>query len=373
MGNHVTAQTCLLYYCCLYDPRGKARAFQGQKNLSAHVLAVLEKTYPTTMRVLDRDSSAVVPKVFDLLKTARRIEAYRARATTPNSALQGVTVVDMVLSFADLPSERFLDNIVLIGHDSYALRAWREWRQTPLGRGWLRRGLAWWAWHRLERHLARICAHRIYVSPVDQRVAGPLETSSVISIPLGSDIHAAKCSTLARPKQHPPRTILIPVPVLNAAQNAFEARALVRILEVLPQGAVLTLWGAAASHHAKAFGTRPNLRFVDWVEDYTAFLSGFDLLLYPRAVGSGFHTKLAEAQALGVPCLTVDWVAAALQTAGYTGLSTYRGGAFIAALSKVLADGAPHPGAVPRTADPDVALRPLLDAIVGLGAPKERQ
>lgn len=356
----MSTQTTWLRYCCFYDPRGPERRFQGQKNLSAHVLTALERTYGDYLELLPYSQVDQAPNIASLLKVTREIETIRASSgATP----KGITVVDMVLSLAYLPIERCADAIILIGHDSYALRAWREWQKTRFGLRWLRRGLAWWAWHRLERRLSRICEHRIYVSPVDLDAAGPSKTASFMPIPLHTQILAGQVYASTRQEKSSPKKILVPVPVLNTAQNSIEETILRKILVALPHDANVSVWGAAADHHAKALGADPRLHFVDWVTDYSAFLSSFDLLIYPRLVGSGFHTKLAEALALGVPCLAVDWICEALAAAGYTGLTAFREETFSATLDHVLQAGATPPKGLPDAAKPDVAMAPLIAAI----------
>lgn len=349
-----------LGYCCLYDPRGPGTLFQGQKNLSVHVLTAIEKTYGDYLEHLTPVKADAKTDIASLLKIACEIETVRA---TSREDPRGVVVVDMVLSLAHLPAKRHSDLIILIGHDSYSLRAWREWKKTRFGLSWARRGLAWWAWHRMERKLSRICYHRIYVSPVDRSAAGPRGTSSVMPIPLRPQLHAAQASRSMMKNRKPPRKFLVPVPVINAAQNLAEEKILQKILAELPNGATATVWGAAAEHHAKRFGADPRLRFIDWVDDYSAFLGGFDLLIYPRLVGSGFHTKLAEALALGVPCMAVEWICEALADANYTGLTAFREQTFSATLTKVIQTGAELPKGLPDKANPGVAMLPLIEAV----------
>lgn len=345
-------------YCCLYDPNATSSQFQGQKNLSRYVLAALSIAYPNELTRAGLSEPSAVPSVSQLIATARKIARFRRDSGPP----RGVTVIDMVLSLGTVPEAQYGDHLILIGHDSYALRARRELAATKPGSAWVRRVVAYLAWRHLEDCLAKLCHRRIYVSAVDAAAAGPRSSALVMPIPLSATMRrAAEVPKIGL--RGSPKRLLISVPVLNRAQNRFDLAAIRQVRRLAPPDATLTVWGAAAEPLAARLTDLGGLEFVPWAEDYEAFLRRFDLLIYPRIVGSGFHSKLAEALAVGLPCLAVDWIAKALTDAGYCGLLPFSGiSDFAPAVVRALATAAPPP-TVSDLADPAVALAPLLEAV----------
>ena len=346
-----------LYYCCLYDPTVDSPDFSGQKNLSRHVLDALNSTHRLTLSAITCSDPPTLPSVGRLIAVTQKIARHR-RTSDSNT---GVTVVDMVHSLASLPEARYGDSLIVIGHDSYALRARRELEATKNGPPKIRRMIAYLAWRYLEHRLGKICHKRIYVSPIDAQVAASDGSALVMPIPLTATMRRAATMPTARSNGLPKR-LLVPVPVLNTSQNRFDLDAIAQIRRLAPSGTTVTVWGAAADYLASQLPDHDGLDFVSWADDYQAFLSCFDLLIYPRIIGSGFHGKISEALATGLPCVVVDWVAHALTHAGYGGLLTFSGDHdFAKVVGQALAGPAPRPR-VPK-GDPARAMAPLLTAV----------
>jgi hypothetical protein len=357
-----------LCYCCFYHPFDKP-GFQGQKNLSVHIDRVLSDSFSGQYQTISSPESSGFPSIYSIVKTLHNLLWWRVtdlfgshRTDSPHN----VTVVDMIHSVVALGRQNSGDRLVLIGHDSYSLRAWRQLMQTSAGTAFVRTAAAWLCWCYAEFLARCVFDFQFFVSPVDCRVAGHPHRSGVLPIPLSE--HVRKAAGQRRPSSgHRRRRCLVPVAVINPTQNSFDTAAVKTITRVLPPETEITLWGAGAETLRPGLEAIENLKFVTWVEDYTGFLGQFDAVIYPRIVGSGFHTKLAEVLALGIPSLSVDWIAEALTSAGYGGLSTFSGpGDFETAVREFCGHGpSPAPTAtvsLPQSADAKHALQPLVES-----------
>lgn len=346
----------MIHYCCFYYPFS-APGFAGQKNLSRSVHAILAAEFGESLHSTSQDPRADFPSVLSCLKVAHRLLLGRLSRT------REVTVLDMIHSLSCLPKERHRDRIILVGHDSYALRAWRELRHSRPTLGWhkVRKAAAWAAWAYLEFLLRLVCTSRLYVSPIDRAAVGG-KRSAEIAIPLSPHLLQSRpqSSSIGEIKR-----VLISTPVCNATQNAFDVEAIRIVHEITFPNASIVVWGAAADRLSSEIGHLAGVEFVSWVHDYISFVQSFDLLIYPRIIGSGFHTKIAEALVLGVQCVCAEWVARALEAVGYSGLSTFEArGCLGSAVRRALelhrrGKRRPH---VPAAVHPQVALRPLVDA-----------
>ena len=355
-----------LCYCCFYHPFDKP-GFQGQKNLSVHVDRVLSDSFAKQYQSVSSREFSGFPSIYGIVKTLHKVlwwrvlDIFRSRGA---DAPHNVTVVDMIHSVVVLGRQNSGDRLVLIGHDSYSLRGRRQLMQTGAGTAFVRTAAAWVCWCYAEFLARRVFDFQFFVSPVDCRVAGHPHRSGVLPIPLSE--HIRKAAGRRLPSSGRRRKLLIPVAVVNPAQNSFDAAAVRTIVRVCPPETEITLWGAGAEILKSEFDAVEDLQFVTWVEDYTGFLGQFDAVIYPRIVGSGFHTKLAEVLALGVPTLSVDWIAEALTSAGYSGLSTFTGsGDFETAVQEFFTHGqstaATTASSLPQSADAKHALQPLVD------------
>lgn len=356
-----------LRYCCFYHPFDKP-GFQGQKNLSVHIDRVLSDSFSGQYQTVSSPEFSGFPSIQSILKTLHSLLWWRVvdklrRHDTDNA--HNVTVVDMIHSVVVLGRQNSGDRLVLLGHDSYSLRAWRQLMQTGAGVAFVRTAAAWLCW-RYAEFLARcLFDFQFFVSPVDRRVAGHPHRSSILPIPLSEQFREAagrRRSSSGRRRQK----LLVPVAVINPTQNSFDIAAVKTIRLVCPPETEITLWGGGAETLRPGLEAVENLEFVTWVEDYTGFLGQFDAVIYPRIVGSGFHTKLAEVLALGIPSLSVDWIAEALTSVGYGGLSTFSGpDDFETAVRGFCGHGpSPAPTAavrLPQSADAKHALQPLVE------------
>lgn len=356
-----------LRYCCFYHPFDKP-GFQGQKNLSVHIDRVLSERFSGQYQTVSSPEFSGFPTIQGILKTLHSLLWWRVvnlfRRHGPDNACN-VTVVDMIHSVVVLGRQNSGDHLVLIGHDSYSLRAWRQLMQTGAGLAFVRTAVAWMCW-RYAEFLARcLFDFQFFVSPVDRRVAGHPSRSGVLPIPLSEHIREA-AGQRRSPSGHRRQKLLVPVAVINPTQNSFDLAAVKTIRRVCPPDTEITLWGAGAEALRPGLEAVENLHFVTWVEDYTGFLSQFDAVIYPRIVGSGFHTKLAEVLALGIPSLSVDWIGEALTSAGYGGLSTFSGPGDFETAVRRFCEHAPSPAStatvsLPHSTDATHALQPLVE------------
>ncbi len=355
-----------LCYCCFYHPFDRS-GFQGQKNLSVHVDQVLSDSFAGQYQTVSSPEFSGFPSIYGIVKTLHKLLWWRvldfSRSRGADSP-RNVTVVDMIHSVVVLDRQNSGDRLVLIGHDSYSLRGRRQLMQTGAGMAFARTAAAWLCWCYAEFLARRVFDFQFFVSPVDCRIAGHPNRSGVLPIPLTE--HIRKAAGQRRPSPDKRRKLLIPVAVVNPAQNRFDAEAVNIIRRICPPETEITLWGAGAETLRAEFDAVENLQFATWVEDYTGFLGQFDAVIYPRIVGSGFHTKLAEVLALGIPTLSVDWIAEALTSAGYSGLSTFTGsGDFETAVQEFFTHGqstaATTASSLPQSADAKHALQPLVD------------
>jgi hypothetical protein len=356
-----------LRYCCFYHPFDKP-GFQGQKNLSVHIDQELSDSFSGQYQTVSSPDFSGFPSLQSILRMLhsqlwwRVVDQWRPHDT---DRACNVTVVDMIHSVVALGRQNSGDRLVLIGHDSYSLRAWRQLMRTGAGLAFVRSAAAWLGWRYTEFLARRLFDFQFFVSPVDRRVAGHPRRSGILPIPLSQQIREA--AGQRRPSSdHCRQKLLVPVAVINPTQNSFDMAAVKTIRLVCPPETEITLWGGGAETLRPELQGVENLRFVTWVEDYVGFLEQFDAVIYPRIVGSGFHTKLAEVLALGIPSLSVDWIAEALNSAGYGGLSTFTGpGDFETAVREFCGHGqntAPTAMAsLPRSADAKHALQPLVE------------
>lgn len=353
-----------LYYHAFFGPNTPGLA--GQQNLAREVRKLLSETFELE-DLAPADAAAVaVPKLTTVLAAIVRLAL--ARGLNPKRSCD-VTVIDMVHSLATLDSSRARDRLIVIGHDSYALRARRD---LGAARGWprkMRLVVSWAGWRLVEFFLRRLVWRALFVSPLDSDQAVKGDQADVLAIPVSAGLRDAGARRRAKGTPHSDRPhILVSLPVTNASQLDIDLALVACLMHVAESRAEITLWGKGTASLRARLKLPATVRTVDWVDDYVGFVAGFDLLVYPRMVGSGFHTKLAEALTLGVPCLCVDWIATPLWHAGYNGIITFtKQATFSSALAGWLDafyDGLASPvPTIPAKAAPKAALAPLLKAI----------
>lgn len=62
----------------------------------------------------------------------------------------------------------------------------------------------------------------------------------------------------------------------------------------------LVVWGRGATARTQRQATAAGARYVGWVDDYTAYLDQFDIVVYPQPAAAGLQTKIQQAMALGI-------------------------------------------------------------------------
>lgn len=352
-------------YCAFYG--AEASGVAGQQNLSRPVRAVLGRAFELTDLSPEAAEIVSFPSLGTTIRAMHRLlftRLLRARSHTT------VTVLDMVHSFAALSSDHAHDRLIVIGHDSYALRTLRDLRASRGASSRLRLLLSWIGWCYVEFLLRRLAWCSLFVSPIDRRYAARNMTSDLIAIPVSEEIrHAGERLRTIEERTHSSQLrILVPLPVANPAQNSIDQDLVARLISTTDKLTEVTLWGRGALILDKTIELPENCQIMDWVQDYTGFLAGFDLVVYPRLVGSGFHTKLAEALILGVPCFCSTWVATPLLEAGYDGITVFTNPAqfeteIVKLLAKLRSKEWQSMPILPQKAATDVALAPLIHAV----------
>lgn len=362
-----------VFYHAFFGPN--TPGLEGQQNLSREVRKLLGTTFDAQDLAPVGSEPVAVPSVFRVIVAMYRL--LLTRALRPGCS-GNLTVIDMVHSLATLDPARARDRLVVIGHDSYALRTWRDFRAARGGLPRLRLALSWACWRHVEFLLRLLAWRAMFVSPLDSHHASWSKAGETLAIPVAASLREAgrrrRMNAGAARKPGRPR-LLVSLPVCNTNQQRIDRLLVDRLLEIASARACITLWGKGAAALYGECVLPDNVRVVDWADDYARFLQGFDLLVYPRMIGSGFHTKLAEAQTLGVECICVDWVAEPLLRAGYDGILTFSDpSSFSRAVEDWLESFFINPTrplcSIPAKATPEAALAPLLDAVT-LGLEKE--
>jgi hypothetical protein len=348
-----------LFYVCFFGPRSSG--VEGQQNLARPVRTILSETFDLVDLAPATTETVRFPNLWLVVAALHRL-VFARLFRRPSGR---VTVVDMVHSFVTLPSDRACDRFVVLGHDSYALRTARDLAHTRGTLSRLRLAISALGWWYVEVLLRQLAWKSLFVAQIDRdRAAG--KKGGVFAIPVSDALRTQGAALRLMPRCVPSMPhILVSLPVVNPAQGRID-RALVQDLLIRTCGThYVTLWGKGAKDMAARTTLPPDVAVITRVEDYAGFLASFDLLVYPRLIGSGFHTKLAEALVLGVPCLCADWVAAPLKAAGYNGIRSFVNmDDFGQALTDSLADlSMPRPPlkpVIPASAAPSVALAPLI-------------
>lgn len=348
-------------YCSFYGP--DTVGLQGQQNLSRAIRSATSSNFEINDLSQTPTRMDHFPSLFRVLAAA--FSLWLRRLTTRRRS-GGVTVLDMIHSVTVLPKEHATDKLIIIGHDSYALRTMRELRAAQGAKTRLRLWMSALGWRCVELMLRNMAWHFFFASPIDFAYAASGYPGGVIAIPV--DHQLIEIGKKLRNRPISPRIeipkVLVSLPVVNPSQNRIDSELVTALLKKTKGIADVTLWGPAAPAISNVVNQNGQAHLVEWVEDYAGFLSSFDLLVYSRMVGSGFHTKLAEALVLGVPCVCVDWIAAPLIQAGYGPLITYSKPAeFVPAVARAIqeiSNGAPRRQISPN-AYAEVALAPLIE------------
>lgn len=355
-----------LYYHAFFGPQ--TPKLTGQQNLASAVRELLGSEMMYQDLAPTGKEAKSVPKFFAIARKMIFIALIRG---LKRQCSGDITVVDMVHSLATLDNKRARDRLIVLGHDSYALRAWRDFKASRLSVRKARLLISWIGWRFIEVLLRHLAWRVFFVSPIDSRNAIGSSFDNVLAIPISANLcdAGARLRTQGQLRRGSPR-ILVSLPVTNFSQSVIDLALVSRLLDIASSRAEITLWGKGAAPLCKALNNLPSsVRIVEWVENYTAFVASFDVLVYPRMVGSGFHTKLAEALVLGVPCVCVDWVATPLSLAGYDGITTFKDSeSFSRAIAEFLdvydSGGIQRKPAIPAKSAAREALAPLTRAIL---------
>lgn len=76
--------------------------------------------------------------------------------------------------------------------------------------------------------------------------------------------------------------------------------------------AELIVWGRGASEALRAATTAAGGRYVEWVDDYGAFLASGDIYVYPQRAAAGLQTKVQHAMGAGLAVVAVSEILEAL-------------------------------------------------------------
>jgi len=104
-------------------------------------------------------------------------------------------------------------------------------------------------------------------------------------------------------------------------------------------GARCVIWGKSPHPLLQRARSLPGVTFVEFVDDWLAYLRRMTVLVYPQRCGSGLQTKVQSAMALGLPCvLTPETVGGLPAIDGTTCLVRDSTQGLIEACTKLLVD-----------------------------------
>lgn len=198
---------------------------------------------------------------------------------------------------------------LLLPVDCYSLYYRRLSRTEPnwLGRlkaGWLSRGFARWE--------ARVYPCLTAVAPVGQVDAAELRrlapAAKIHVLPVAAEASRSRVagSLVAGPG--------LRVLVCGAFwMPAVAADAIEFLRHWTPAPVDLVVWGRKAPEALRQAAEAAGGTYVDWVEDYDAFLASGDIYVYPQRAAAGLQTKVQQAMAAGLAVVAAPEILEALE------------------------------------------------------------
>ena len=193
---------------------------------------------------------------------------------------------------------------LLLPVDCYSLYYRRLSRSAP---GWVGRWKAGWLSRRFARWEARVYPQLTAVAPVGQVDAAELRrlapSANIQVLPVASP-------TL---RSHKPG--VIPRVLVGGAfwMPAVAADAIAFLKHWRPAPAELVVWGRGAPPALRTATVAAGGTYVDWVDDYDAFLASGDIYVYPQRAAAGLQTKVQQAMSAGLAVVAAPEILEALE------------------------------------------------------------
>ena len=218
---------------------------------------------------------------------------------------------------------------LLLPVDCYSLYYRRLSRSAP---GWAGRWKAGWLSRRFARWEARVYPQLTAVAPV-----GQVDAAELRRLAPSANIQVLPVASPALPRHKPgaiPRVLVGGAFWMPAV--AADAIAFLRYWQTghwQPAPAELVVWGRGAPPALEAATVAAGGTYVDWVDDYDAFLASGDIYVYPQRAAAGLQTKVQQAMSAGLAVVAApeilealevdsDWPAVAVQGAAAMAAAT---------------------------------------------------
>jgi len=208
----------------------------------------------------------------------------------------------------------------MVPHDAYSMGAIRAFRavKTPVAK--LSYLWKWLAYSRYERRGYRHFTKVVPVSNVDTAwltALDPAIDAQTVGIPIGAEF---SCDFDELPLEHQSLHIVC---CGFLSQDAVAEGAIEFVTDVYPYirekfpHVRVSMWGRnPAPRLRRSLLHFPEVRYVDYVEDYVKFLKSATIYVFPQRSGSGIQVKVQQAMALGIPVVTRSHI---LQSMGVKG------------------------------------------------------
>lgn len=193
---------------------------------------------------------------------------------------------------------------LLLPVDCYSLYYGRLARTEPR---WFGRLKAGWLARRFARWEARTYAGFTTVAPVGEMDAHALRL-------LAPEARVEVLPVAARPRPQAQAQARPRVLVAGAFWMPAVAADTIRFLRHWrpEEAAELVVWGRGAPPALRATAAAVGGRYVEWVEDYDAFLAEAQIYVYPQRAAAGLQTKVQQAMAAGLAVVAAPEILEAL-------------------------------------------------------------
>lgn len=193
---------------------------------------------------------------------------------------------------------------LLLPVDCYSLYYRRLSRTEP---HWLGRWKAGWLSRCFARWEARVYPRLTAVAPV-----GQVDAAELRRLAPEAKIHvlpvAARASSFRVTKTRPRVLVCGAFWMPAVAADAIEF-----LRHWRPAPVDLVVWGRKAPEALRQAAAVAGATYVDWVEDYDAFLAGGDIYVYPQRAAAGLQTKVQQAMAAGLAVVAAPEILEALE------------------------------------------------------------
>ena len=193
---------------------------------------------------------------------------------------------------------------LLLPVDCYSLYYRRLSRSAP---GWPGRLKAGWLSRRFARWEARVYPQLTAVAPV-----GQVDAAELRRLAPSANIRVLPVAATAARRQ---TAGVIPRVLVGGAfwMPAVAADAIAFLKHWRPAPAELVVWGRGAPPALRTATVAAGGTYVDWVDDYDAFLASGDIYVYPQRAAAGLQTKVQQAMSAGLAVVAAPEVLEALE------------------------------------------------------------